>query len=104
MPNSSDSQPLGAWLPQESPELGFGPLADQIAFPRLTEAEIEDAASFGERCSFTRSQPLFCAGDYPFNSHVILSGTVRVVDCSTGVRTVFVRYGAGYFTGDIDLF
>jgi thioredoxin reductase (NADPH) len=104
MPNSSDSQPLGAWLPQENPELGFGPLADQIAFPRLTEAEMEEAASFGERCSFTRSQPLFCAGDYPFNSHVILSGTVRVVDSSTGQRTVFVRYGAGYFTGDIDLF
>jgi len=29
---------------------------------------------------------------------------VRAVDISTGERVVFVRYGAGYFTGDIDLF
>jgi CRP-like cAMP-binding protein len=40
----------------------------------------------------------------PFNSYVILSGTVRAVGISTGERAVFVRYGAGYFTGDIDLF
>jgi hypothetical protein len=31
-----------------------------------------------------------------FNSYVILSGTVRAVDVSTGERVVFVRYGAGY--------
>jgi len=29
---------------------------------------------------------------------------VFVVDVSTGERVVFVRYGAGYFTGDIDPF
>jgi thioredoxin reductase (NADPH) len=29
---------------------------------------------------------------------------VRGVDISTGERLVFIRYGAGYFTGDIDLF
>ena len=29
---------------------------------------------------------------------------VRAVDISTGERVVFIRYGAGYFTGDIDLF
>ena len=38
------------------------------------------------------------------NSYVILSGRVRAVDISTGQRVAFVRYGAGYFTGDIDLF
>jgi thioredoxin reductase (NADPH) len=54
-------------------------------------------------CSFARNEPLFCAGDYPFNSHVILSGSVRIVDVSTGERVVFIRYGPGYFTGDIDL-
>lgn len=104
MPDAGESQPLGAWLPPEKPGLGFGPLADEVAFPRLTETEIAETAPFGERCSFAANQPLFCAGDYPFNSHVIISGTVRIVDISTGSRVVFVRYGAGYFTGDIDLF
>ncbi len=104
MPDLGDPQPLGAWLPQEKPGLGFGPLSDEVAFPHLTDAEIDEVASFGERCSFTENQPLFSAGDYPFNSHVIISGTVRIIDASTGNPVVFVRYGAGYFTGDIDLF
>jgi thioredoxin reductase (NADPH) len=104
MPNSDNSQPFGAWLPEEKPGLGFGPLSDEVAFPRLTEAEMAEVAPFGERCSFAENEPLFSAGDYPFNSHVILSGTVRIIDTSTGEGVVFVRYGAGYFTGDIDLF
>jgi thioredoxin reductase (NADPH) len=80
------------------------PLADPLAYPKLTAAELAEVAPFGERCTFAKDQPLFLAGDYPFNSHVILSGTVRVVDISTGEPVIFVRYGAGYFTGDIDLF
>jgi thioredoxin reductase (NADPH) len=83
--------------------LGADPLSDRIAFPQLSEAELTEVAPFGERRSFARNEPLFCAGDYPFNSHVILSGTVRIVDVSTGDPVVFVRYGEGYFTGDIDL-
>ena len=83
--------------------LGFNPLSDQLAYPHLDEAEVAAAAPFGERCAFTENEPLFSAGDYPFNSYVILSGKVRAVDISTGERVVFVRYGPGYFTGDIDL-
>src|ERR1700739_1205658 len=85
-------------------EIGFDPLSDQVAYPHLDEAEIAEVAPFGERCVFAENDPLFSAGDYPFNSYVILSGKVRAVDVSTGERVVFVRYGAGYFTGDIDLF
>jgi thioredoxin reductase (NADPH) len=84
--------------------VGPDPLSDEIAFPRLSEAELAEVALFGERCSFARDQALFCAGDYPFNSHAILSGTIRIVDVSTGERVIFVRYGPGHFTGDIDLF
>jgi len=84
--------------------LGFDPLLDPVAFPHLSEAELADVAPFGERCAFTENDPLVYAGEYPFNSYVILSGNVRAVDISTGERVVFVRYGVGYFTGDIDLF
>jgi thioredoxin reductase (NADPH) len=84
--------------------LGFDPLSDPVAYPHLNPTELEEVAPFGERCAIAENDPLVSAGDYPFNSYVILSGTVRAVDISTGERVVFVRYGAGYFTGDIDLF
>jgi thioredoxin reductase (NADPH) len=84
--------------------LGFDPLSDAVAYPHLNPTELEEVAPFGERCAIAENDPLVSAGDYPFNSYVILSGTVRAVDVSTGERVVFVRYGAGYFTGDIDLF
>jgi thioredoxin reductase (NADPH) len=84
--------------------LGFDPLLDPVAFPHLSESELAEVALFGERCAFAENDPLVSAGEYPFNSYVILSGNVRAVDISTGERVVFVRYGAGYFTGDIDLF
>jgi thioredoxin reductase (NADPH) len=100
------SNPADTPLPDAQPEyfgLGFDPLSDKLAYPHLSEAELADVVPFGERCSFEKDQALFSAGDYPFNSHVILSGRVRIVDISTGEHVVFVRYGAGYFTGDIDL-
>jgi thioredoxin reductase (NADPH) len=84
--------------------LGFDPLSDTVAYPHLDASELAEVAPFGERCAIAENDSLVSAGDYPFNSYVILSGTVRAVDISTGERVVFVRYGAGYFTGDIDLF
>jgi thioredoxin reductase (NADPH) len=102
--HSADAKSPEAPGPLRDFGLDFDPLADKVAFPHLSAAELNDVAPFGERCSFAKDKPLVTAGDYPFNSHVILSGSVRVVDVSTGGRVVFVRYGAGYFTGDIDLF
>jgi len=102
--SSSHSHFPGADQSQAFLGLGFDPLLDLAAFPHLSETELAEVAPFGERCTFVENDPLVSAGDYPFNSYVILSGTVRAVDVSTGERVVFVRYGAGYFTGDIDLF
>lgn len=79
-------------------------LIDKMANPVLTADELDYVTSLGERCSFVENEPLFSAGDYPFDSHVILSGEVRVVDVSTGDRIVFLRYGPGHFTGDLNLF
>src|SRR5215831_18761711 len=102
MSSSAESQFARPDAPLDDFGLGADPLSDKTAFPPLSEAELAEVAPFGERCSFARNQPLFRSGDYPFNSHVIVSGTVRIVDMSSG-HLVFVRYGAGYFTGDIDL-
>lgn len=84
-------------------ESGNDPTADEVAYPRLNDQELEEVAKFGTRQRFDSDEPLFQTGDQPFDSYAILSGSVRIVDTSTGRRTVFVRYGAGYFTGDIDL-
>jgi thioredoxin reductase (NADPH) len=102
--NSASAKSAEAPAPLRDLALRFDPLADNVAYPHLSATELEELAPFGERCSFAKNKPLVSAGDYPFNSHVIFSGSVRVVDVSTGERVVFVRYGAGYFTGDIDLF
>jgi thioredoxin reductase (NADPH) len=102
--NSADAKSPEALRPHQDFGLAFDPLADKVAFPLLSAAEMKEVAPFGEQCSFAKNEPLVTTDDYPFNSHVILSGSVRVVDVSTGERVVFVRYGAGYFTGDTDLF
>jgi thioredoxin reductase (NADPH) len=102
--SSSRSQFPGADRSHAFFGLGFDPLSDKVAFPQLNDAELAEVALCGERRSFAKDEALVSAGDYPFNSHAILSGTVRIVDVSTGERVVFVRYGQGYFTGDIDLF
>ena len=91
-------------MEQASITAKFDPLSDQVAFPRLDDSEMAQVALFGERCSFRQREPLVSAGQYPFHSYVILCGQIRVIDVSTEEPTVFVRYGAGYFTGDIDLF
>ena len=101
--SSSHSQFPGADHLQTFFEGGLNPLSDPVAYPHLNEDELDEVALFGERCVFAENDPLVSAGDYPFNSYVVLSGMVRAVDLSTGERVVFVRYGAGYFTGDIDL-
>ena len=101
--SSSHPQFPGADQSQDFFGLGFNPLSDPVAYPRLNATELAEVEPFGERCAIAENDPLVSAGDYPFNSYVILSGTVRAVDISTGERVVFVRYGAGYFSGDIDL-
>jgi thioredoxin reductase (NADPH) len=84
-------------------EPGFDPLRDAVAYPHLNESELEEVAPFGERCVFAENEALLSAGDYPFSSYVILEGRIRALDTSSGERVIFIRYGAGYFTGDIDL-
>ena len=82
----------------------FDILSNPIAYPHLDESEIAEAAAFGQKCSFRKDQVLVASGDKSFDSYTILSGRVRIIDVSTGERVCFVRYGAGYFTGSIDLF
>ena len=80
------------------------PLDDKIAFPVFDQTDFERAAEFGTRCSFEKGQALFSAGDQPFDCFIIISGEVCIFDVSSDERVCVVQYGAGHFTGDIDLF
>ena len=79
-------------------------MADTVAFPVLSAAELAECTEFGTRCSFAPGEEIFGAGSQSFDCYVIVSGDVCIMDVSTDEPTCIVRYGAGQFTGDIDLF
>ena len=79
-------------------------MADTVAFPVLSATELTECTEFGTRCSFAPGEEIFRAGSQSFDCFVIVSGDVCIMDVSTDEPTCIVRYGAGQFTGDIDLF
>lgn len=79
------------------------PLADTVAFPVFSADEVARCAEFGERRTFAVDEELFSAGDRPFPCFVLVSGEVCIVDVSADAPRCVLRYGAGHFTGDIDL-
>jgi hypothetical protein len=94
MSTSSRSRFTEADTERAQPGFGFDPLSNTLAYPHLSERELEEVALFGQRCSFEEGDELVRVGNHTFNSYVILSGQLRVIDVSTGDRVVFVRYGA----------
>ena len=89
---------------QTPDQLHADQMADTVAFPVLSAAELEECAEFGTRCSFAAGEDLFRAGAQPFDCYVILSGEVSIIDVLTDEPTYLVRLRGGQFTGDIDLF
>jgi thioredoxin reductase (NADPH) len=83
---------------------------DQIAFPRLSDQQLERVVPHGacRRCS--DGQTLFEAGEQQFPFYVVLEGAVRIEerqdDDQDGrderVLTV-AEHGPGQFTGDVDM-
>jgi thioredoxin reductase (NADPH) len=74
------------------------------AFPRLTEAQIASLAAEGERRPTDAGQVLYRAGDRVGEFHVVLGGTVALVEGygGDGERPVGV-HGRGRFLGGIGL-
>ncbi len=70
--SSSHPQPPGEDQSQDFFGLGFDPLSDPVAYPHLNATELAEVLAFGERCALAENDPLVSAGDYPFNSYVIL--------------------------------
>ena len=69
-------------------------MADTVAFPVLSAAELAECAEFGTRCSFAPDEEIFGAGSQSFDCYVIVSGDVCIMDVSADEPTCIVRFGA----------
>jgi thioredoxin reductase (NADPH) len=82
----------------------FPDLADEVMFPRMSEAKLERLAEHGMHRSFAPGETLYAQGqrDAPF--FVIRSGRVRLLDRKPGKDVWIAVADAGTFLGDIATF
>ena len=75
----------------------------QLAFPKLTEAEIAGVAALATVCSFEDGETVFQAGQRGLPFYVVESGAIAIVDESRAEPKTIVIHGPGDFTGDVSL-
>jgi thioredoxin reductase (NADPH) len=74
-----------------------------LAFPKLTDPEVECLAGLASVCSFSDGDPIFRAGQRGLPFYVVESGEIAIVDESTDVPKTVVVHGRREFTGDVSL-
>jgi thioredoxin reductase (NADPH) len=77
--------------------------AHQLAFPRLSESEVECLAGLAEICSFDDGETIFQAGGRGLPFYVVESGGIAIVDESRAEPKTIVVHGPREFTGDVSL-
>jgi thioredoxin reductase (NADPH) len=76
---------------------------DNIAFPSLTDRQIDALSRSAKQRHFHDGDPLFEAGVSPATFFVVLSGEVEIIDHSGEEPRTVAVHKAGEFTGDIDI-
>ena len=76
---------------------------DQVAFPRLTDAQCAVLAERAECAIFADGDALFRAGTRDVPLFVVKSGSVEILDRSDTEPKHVTTHGPGQFTGDVDL-
>ena len=76
---------------------------DHLAFPKLSESEVERLAGLAEVCSFQDGELVFKAGQRGLPLYVVESGEIAIVDESADVPKTIVVHGPREFTGDVSL-
>ncbi len=74
-----------------------------IAFPRLTDAQIASLEPRGRRRAVRAGEVLFAEGDRGFGCYVVLTGAIEMFESSRGDPHIIVVHEAQQFTGDVDL-
>ncbi len=74
-----------------------------LAFPKLSDSEVESLAGLATMCSFKDGELIFQAGQRGLPFYVVESGEIAIVDESTDVPKTIVVHGPREFTGDVSL-
>ena len=74
-----------------------------LAFPKLSEAEVESLAGLAKVCSFEDGETIFQAGQRGLPFYVVESGEIAIVDESRAEPKTIVVHGPREFTGDVSL-
>jgi thioredoxin reductase (NADPH) len=77
--------------------------AHQLAFPTLSESEVESLARLAKICSFEDGETIFQAGQRGVPFYVVESGGIAIVDESRAEPKTMVVHGPREFTGDVSL-
>ncbi len=75
----------------------------RLAFPKLTEAEVETLAGLAKVCTFADGEAVFQAGQRGLPLYVVDSGGIAIMDESREESVTVVVHGPGEFTGDVSL-
>jgi thioredoxin reductase (NADPH) len=74
-----------------------------IAFPKLSDSELESVAGLATVCTFEDGAAIFQAGQRGVPFYVVESGGIAIVDESHAEPKTIVVHGPGEFTGDVSL-
>jgi thioredoxin reductase (NADPH) len=76
--------------------------SEELAFPRLDEADQAALRPLATCCSFEDGQTVFRAGEADLDLFVVQSGGIDILNPADG-NSLIVTHGPGQFAGDIDL-
>ena len=74
-----------------------------LAFPKLSDSEVESLAGLATICSLKDGELIFQAGQRGLPFYVVESGEIAIVDESTDVSKMIVVHSPREFTGDVSL-
>src|ERR1700740_3032669 len=78
------------------------PSEHDVAFPRLSLAQINALRPWGRVRPIAPGDVLFQEGDRGFSFYVVLEGAVEIVEQSRGTPRQVTVHEPGEFTGDVD--
>jgi thioredoxin reductase (NADPH) len=82
--------------PEETPDL-------HGAYPRLSDAQIDALRAYGEVRPTREGQVLFREGDEDYDFHVVLAGTVAMIEEADGEQRLIAVHGPRRFLGELSL-
>jgi thioredoxin reductase (NADPH) len=75
---------------------------EEVAFPRLSSAELALVKSLATPCDFVDGETIFRAGQADIDLFIVESGQIEIRNPTDGDRLI-VTHDPGQFSGDIDL-